>query len=107
MFAFATSALVNVGVLLTVPKGSRALAVAVNTFSLHILGDVFSPYAVGAVFDAIGKNHGWRGNAILACFIWLVWVVIFWGLSWYYAKRRAYAPAVDVEPILESLEDEE
>lgn len=105
VFAFATSALVNVGILLTVPKRSRALAVAVNTFTIHVLGDVISPYAVGAVHDSIVKNHGWAGNAILACFSWLFWTVLFWGMSWVYARRRVF-PAPASNNVLQRLEEE-
>jgi len=36
------------------PAALRGRGVAVNTFSIHVLGDAFSPLAVGAVSDRIG-----------------------------------------------------
>ena len=36
------------------PAELRGRGVAVNTFSIHVLGDAFSPLVVGAVSDRIG-----------------------------------------------------
>ena len=44
-----------------VPPAMRSTAFAINIFLIHVLGDIWSPIAIGALADATGKSES--GNA--------------------------------------------
>ncbi len=48
---FLSTSPINAVILLSVPPGIRASAMALSTFSIHLLGDLWSPPMVGAVAD--------------------------------------------------------
>jgi hypothetical protein len=39
-----------------VPPAMRSTAFAINIFLIHVLGDIWSPIAIGALADATGGN---------------------------------------------------
>ena len=65
---FASTSPTNAAVLGAVPVAMRANAMAASIFAIHLLGDLLSPNAVGAVSDAFhdaqGECTGARGLVI-------------------------------------------
>ena len=59
---FATTAHANLAVMLSAPKHLRPLSIAVNSITLHALGDVPSPTIVGAMKDALAPHCAENGG---------------------------------------------
>lgn len=53
---FGTTGAVNSSIMSTVDPGMRAIAIAVNVFVIHLLGDMPSPYLVGLAVDSISTR---------------------------------------------------
>lgn len=53
---FATTAHANLAVMLASPRHLRPLALAINSVSMHALGDVPSPTLIGALKDALAPH---------------------------------------------------
>jgi len=54
LLLFVNTGPLNAAMANVLPAALRGRGVAVNTFSIHVFGDAFSPLVVGAVSDAIG-----------------------------------------------------
>jgi MFS family permease len=59
----------------------RASAFALNILVIHILGDVLSPVAIGAITDAAGNN-------MTLAFLVVSVLVLFGGLVWLFAAKH-------------------
>lgn len=82
---FATASPINSVVIWAVPFRLAPLACSLSIIFIHVLGDAISPAIIGAVLDAT-KN--WRLTmTVNTC--WLCWSVLFWGLAWRAASKRA------------------
>ncbi|KAF0683345.1 Aste57867_24601 [Aphanomyces stellatus] len=108
--AFATLNATTVTILLSVPPALQGLAIGLFSNILHVAGDVPAPIVVGLIKDAYapgcGSVQGPDGLDTLdpACFsdanffglkmtlfwsmLWLVWAIVFWGATWWYATRQ-------------------
>lgn len=53
---FATTAHANLAVMLAAPRHLRPLSLAINSVSMHALGDVPSPTLIGALKDALAPH---------------------------------------------------
>ncbi|OQR91600.1 Major Facilitator Superfamily (MFS) [Achlya hypogyna] len=107
VFLFATTSCTAIAVLLSVTPSRRALAVAVNTLLIHVLGDVPSPILLGALKDALAPDCGSievagkiilnpdcvqdrKGlmDSLLFPLLWMVWTVLLWGMAVLLVQRR-------------------
>jgi len=99
MFLFLPTGCCTMAVMLSVPPSMRASAVALNILIMHLLGDVPSPIAVGALKDYLAPHcntvridgqdvlnplcvedgDGLR-MTLVASLGWLIFTVIFWTL---------------------------
>mmetsp|Transcript_4396 Transcript_4396/g.6796 ORF Transcript_4396/g.6796 Transcript_4396/m.6796 type:complete len:130 (+) Transcript_4396:137-526(+) len=99
MFLFLPTGCCTMAVMESVPSKMRASAVALNILIMHVLGDVPSPIAVGALKDYLAPNcntkridgqevlnplciedgDGLRLTLVL-CLSWLIFTVIFWSI---------------------------
>eukprot|EP00466_Bigelowiella_natans_P005896 jgi/Bigna1/89928/estExt_fgenesh1_pg.C_580083 len=89
----------TMAVMESVPSKMRASAVALNILIMHVLGDVPSPIAVGALKDYLAPNCNTKridGQEVLnplciedgdrlrltlvLCLSWLIFTVIFWSI---------------------------
>jgi hypothetical protein len=112
LLLFSTTTSVTLCVLAAVPHESRAFAIAFNTLVIHMLGDVPSPIAIGALKDELAPGcrvgdaenpKRWASQVMVVdpgadCFSemnqrgllltmaatlgWLVWCIVFWGAAW-------------------------
>lgn len=79
LLLFASTGPINSAIINVVPPAIRATAVALSIFTIHILGDVPSPWLVGVISDARTL-----GEAVL-----IIPVAVFTGgLIWTYAAWR-------------------
>jgi MFS transporter, Spinster family, sphingosine-1-phosphate transporter len=79
LFLFASTGPINSAIVNVVPPAIRATAVALSIFTIHILGDVPSPWLVGVLSDARTL-----GDAVLIIPV----AVLAGGLIWTYAAWR-------------------
>ena len=90
LLLFASTGPINSAIVNVVPPAIRATAVALSIFTIHILGDVPSPWLVGVLSDA----HT-LGEAVLIIPV----AVLAGGLIWTYAAWRGERPgAAELSP---------
>src|SRR5574337_1455122 len=70
---FLSTSPVNAVLLRTVPPERRASAMAASIFAIHLFGDLWSTYALGALTDAIGLVPGMMAIPIVFALSALVW----------------------------------
>ena len=68
---------VNAVFLNCVPPELRSHSVAIATLSIHLLGDLSSPYIFGAISDKTGNQR--YSLFFLSC--WAIWTCLFWGFA--------------------------
>ena len=103
---FMGSAAATVAVFASVPPAQRSFAIGLNTLAIHVLGDVPSPIAIGALKDSLAPQCAVKSSDAEvppACFEapaqrgllltqlviigWLTWTVLLWVLAWRVAAR--------------------
>ncbi|OQR82666.1 Major Facilitator Superfamily (MFS) [Achlya hypogyna] len=107
LFVLMSQAPLTTVVLLSVRWSQRSYAVGLNTLLMHLLGDVPAVVILGALKDAwaphCGSSIDASGKDVLdpdchldqkglrdtLCFAygWLLWAVLFWGGTYYLARR--------------------
>ncbi|MGH7633790.1 MAG: spinster family MFS transporter, partial [Gemmatimonadaceae bacterium] len=76
LLVFACTGPVNSAVVGYVPAASRAAAMALCIFVIHVLGDVPSPFLIGAVSDATNLQHAVMMIPVALAIGGLIWL---WG----------------------------
>jgi hypothetical protein len=87
-FLFLNTAPLNAAVVNSVGAGIRATAVAINLFSIHLLGDAASPTIIGRISDRTNLQMGFLaavGAIVVAA------VILFYGMR--------YAPSFSPEQV--------
>lgn len=79
---FLNTAPLNAAVVNSVGAGIRATAIAVNLFTIHLLGDAASPTIIGRISDRSSLQTGFL--AAIAAIV-IAAVILFWGMK--YAPR--------------------
>ncbi|OQR81617.1 Major Facilitator Superfamily (MFS) [Thraustotheca clavata] len=117
LFVLTTQAPLTTVVLLSVRWSQRNFAIGVNTFLMHLLGDVPAVVILGAMKDALAPNCGSEmqknGEAKLDpnchldksglrstlafSYAWLLWAVVFWVATYYITRKRSPSNQVDME----------
>lgn len=67
----------GVGIMSSVPNELRGQANGMSVFTMHLLGDLFSPFIIGFLSDAIGMY-----TAYIILTAWLFFGSFAWFLSW-------------------------
>ncbi|MEO8796990.1 MAG: MFS transporter [Polyangiaceae bacterium] len=75
IFLFMSSSPINAVILRSVPEERRASAMAVSIFTIHILGDMWSPPLIGAVTDATSMPKAMLIIPFAFLVAGLLWVV--------------------------------
>ena len=90
---FLSTGPINVVLVSVVPVAIRATAMAVSIFAIHMLGDAFAPFIIGAASDQAGL-----GRAVLIMpFAIAVSGLIWTGAAWWGARKgHAYAVSIAV-----------
>jgi MFS transporter, Spinster family, sphingosine-1-phosphate transporter len=78
LLIFASTGPINSAIVNVVAPGMRATAVAVSIFAIHILGDVPSPPAIGAISDATSLQTAVLIVPVVFFFSGLIWTVGAW-----------------------------
>jgi len=86
-FLLVNTAPLNTALVNSVSARIRATALAVNIFTIHLLGDAFSPTLIGYISD---KSNLQMGLTSMVVAIALSAVVLFFGMR--------FAPRLEVEP---------
>ncbi|EQC29345.1 hypothetical protein SDRG_12809 [Saprolegnia diclina VS20] len=108
LLIFSTQTATTIVVLMSVTRSQRGYAMGLNTLLLHLFGDVPAALVLGALkdswaphcgssIDETGKDvldpncymdkDGLR-NTLAFAYGWLVWAVLLWGASYYFACKR-------------------
>jgi len=121
MMLFLPTGCCTMAVMEAVPTEMRASAVALNILIMHILGDVPSPVAVGALKDwlaphcntktiggqevlnpeCVEDEHGLRLTLVI-CLGWLAWTVFFWTLPLVFPEACGQPATLDENQLEES-----
>ncbi len=80
---FLSTSPINAAILQAVPMELRASAMALSTFSIHMLGDLWSPPLVGVIADHVA-SHGMQTGMLL-----LPAAILVSGLIWLGNKARS------------------
>jgi len=75
---------VNAVFLSCVDSTLRGHSVGTATLMIHLLGDLSSPWAFGAISDATGEQQ--KALFFMAC--WLIWTSLFWFLASIFIRNR-------------------
>ncbi|RHY09415.1 hypothetical protein DYB25_003420 [Aphanomyces astaci] len=107
-FVFTTQSAQTLVILYSVSKHRRGVAMGLNTFLLHLVGDVPSPVILGALKDKWAPNCGsvyneldeaklnpkcsqdkdGLRNVLFFSYAWLLWAVLTWAASFLIARYR-------------------
>jgi MFS family permease len=85
LMLFASTGPVNAAIVATVPPAERASAMALSILTIHLLGDVPSPWLIGFISD-----HSSLGRAVLVVPV----ATLAAGLLWTFAAWRGERAAV-------------
>jgi MFS family permease len=85
-FLFLNNGPLNAAIVDSVNAAIRATAIAVNLFTIHLLGDAFSPKIIGYISDRSSFQHGFMASLV---------AVVLSSLVLLYGMR--YAPQVQVD----------
>jgi len=91
---FGCYAPINSVIIWSVPFRFSALAVAMSSVGLHVLGDAISAPILGLLLDR--TNDNWDlCFFLISC--WLVWTVLCFGIGWRLSKKNV---AAILEPLI-------
>jgi sugar phosphate permease len=105
---FAAMPAISIALLGVTPPACRALVIALDTFIMHLLGDVPSPIAIGWLKDHLAPDCGVVDQGGLPALdprcgedadglqwtmfwtvAWLCWAVLFWTLAYFRELRKS------------------
>jgi hypothetical protein len=82
LLLFLSTGPINAAIINLVPATERATAIALSVFTIHVLGDVPSPFIIGAISDASSLAQAVRIVPI---------AVLIGGCVWIWAARASAA----------------
>jgi hypothetical protein len=75
LLMFLSTGPVNAAIVNLVSPLERASAVALGVFTIHILGDVLSPFLIGALSDATSLAHALQIVPVAVVVSGLIWAL--------------------------------
>ncbi|OQR80603.1 Major Facilitator Superfamily (MFS) [Achlya hypogyna] len=116
LLVFSTQTATTIVVLMSVTRSQRGYAMGLNTLLLHLFGDVPAALVLGALKDMWAPNCGSNvdpitheavldpnchldkdglRNTLAFAYGWLIWAVVLWGASYFFACRHVKQAAAN------------